>query len=217
MPTYRTTCGCQFGHREIAITLSDDAGIEPHWLIEFFEHSIREGKQYRANETVQIGWMVTMLKEASDGDLEVWEPQFDSIPIKWTRGVNNTLRHLIVQRSITGLLDCEPVFPSLRQAGTVSPIFLKHHNEFLMERATPSGNDSGWCFLDVTKERSGNELKSLFEISFHCMHIIPFLALPPGTRVSKRHEVVTVQLRNRTILSSENETLKRVVESEILV
>ncbi len=54
--------------------------------------------------------MLTLLKEAADGELEVWEPQFDSMPIKWVRGVNNTLRHIILQKSVAEILGCEPAF-----------------------------------------------------------------------------------------------------------
>jgi hypothetical protein len=218
MPAYRTAVGHEFAHKDISIILGDDTDLNPQWLIEFFEDSIKKGKQFLAEETIQIGWMITTLKENSRGDLEIWEPQFDSIPIKWTKGANNTLRHLILQRAIAGLFGHEPVFPSLRQAGIASSSFMNDSTEFTMNRDAPSGNHSGWRFISNNDNRKAESaLKSLFEISFYCMRIVPFLALPPGVVITKRQEVTTVRLGEKTISSANNEILARIAHAEILV
>ena len=219
MPDYRTKVGSQFGQQEISINLSDESGIGPDWLLEFFEQSIKKGVRFKPDETVQIGWMLTVLKETASGYLEVWEPQFDSMSIKWTRGVNNTMRHIILQKSIAELLDCEPDFPSLRQAGITSQMFLDKPGDFIMSREI-TGGDSGWMFRNAHEEITETtpcDYKSLYELSLYCMQIIPFLALPDGAQVTKHHGETILELGNKRISSTQNKTLKCIADSEILV
>ncbi len=219
MPDYRTKDVSHPGQQDIVINLSDESGIKPDWLLNFFEQSIKAGARFRPDETIQIGWMLTILKETKNGDLEVWEPQFDSMPIKWTRGVNNTIRHLILQKSVPELLGCEPNFPSLQQAGITSQMFLDKPDEFIMSREM-AGDDSGWAFRDaheeITKE-TPCEYKSLYELSLFCMQIIPFLALPDGTKVTKRHGETILELGSKKVSSNQSETLKRIAEAEYLI
>ena len=158
-----------------------------------------------------------MLKPNEQGDLEVWEPQFDSFPIKWTQGVNNTLRHLILQKSVTELFGSEPDYPSLRQAGLTTSGFLKASNHWTMSREQASGNDSGWLFSTLNQTRDDGELKSLFEISFYHMEIVPYLALPRGARIEKSDGVIEIQFAAKRITSNENDLLCRLAKSPILV
>ena len=207
MPDYRTKAIFPSGQKEIIINVSDESGIEPDWLLNFFEQSIKEGARFKPDETVQIGWMLTILKESTNGALEVWEPQFDSMPIKWTRGVTNTMRHIVLQKSVAELLGCEPNFPSLRQAGITSQMFLDKPNEFIMSREI-TGGDSGWMFRDAHEEiteATACEYKSLYELSLYCMQIIPFLALPDGAKVTKRHRETILELGSKKVSSSQSE------------
>jgi hypothetical protein len=219
MPDYRTKIVSQSGQKDIVIHLSDESGIKPDWLLSFFEQSIREGARFRRDETVQIGWMLTILKETTNGDLEIWEPQFDSMPIQWARGVNNTLRHLMLQKSVAELLGCEPNFPTLQQAGISSKAFLDSPDEFIMTREIVGG-DSGWMFREAYEEITKTtqcEYKSLYELSLYCMQIIPFLALPDGAKVTKRYGETILELGSKNVSSTQSETLKRIAGSKYLV
>jgi hypothetical protein len=175
--------------------------------------------RFKPNETVQIGWMRTILKEAKNGDLEVWEPDFDSMPIKWTRGANNTMRHLILQKSVPELIGCEPSFPSLLQAGIASQMFLGKSDEFIMCREI-MGDDSGWLFRDAHEEITQATPcwhKSLYELSLFCVQIIPFLGLPDGATVTKRHGEIILELGIKKVSSNQSETLKRIAEAKYLI
>lgn len=119
MANFRTQKCSKFGHPEILLHLADDAQMDPEWLIGFFENAVSTGGKFKPDDTVQIGWMIDKVQQNSEGDLEIWEPVFDSIPIKWVRGIDNTIRHLTLQKSVAELINMEPVFPSIIQAGTV--------------------------------------------------------------------------------------------------
>lgn len=209
MLRFRTALEQRFAHQEIVVPLDEQSGIEPKWLVDFFEDAVAKGRRFSANETVQIGWMLVMLKENESHELEIWEPQFDSIPVKWILGANNTMRHLVLQKSTADLLRVEPEFPSLRQAGLASRAFLtaQDNTDFCLIRQSPDGNDSGWRFDVPLNSGDSSELRSLFELSFHRTGIVPFLALPNGTTVVKKGDQITVSWKGTTVDSSQNKFL----------
>lgn len=209
MIEFRTNLGRQPA-REIIVPLDERSGLEPKWLLKFFEDAVARGQCFSANETVQIGWMLVMLKENDQHDLEIWEPQFDSIPIRWIRGANNTIRHLILQKSVADLFQVEPEFPSLRQAGIASQSFLTTPSEhgFRLARQLPEGNDSGWSFDTPANSGDMPEFRSLFELSFHHPEIVPFLALPSEAIVLKKGDQITISLREKTLNSAQNKFLQ---------
>ncbi len=219
MTEYRTSLCGAFGQQEISLSLKAKSGIDPSWLVAYFESEVRTGRRFQSGETVQIGWMIVMLRSSATGELEVWEPQFDSLPIKWTKGVNNTLRHLIIQKSVCEQFECEPDFPSLQQAGIVAPRFLESTDTFTMSRDQSVNNDSGWVF-SVPNEpvRLGDgEFRSLFEISFYHTEAIAFLAMPAGASATKSNGVIEVTWNRRSLSSQNNELLKKLSESPSLV
>jgi hypothetical protein len=213
MADFRTSTGDRPDQPDIVLHLSDDARMAPRWLLDFFEDSVASGKQFKAEETVQIGWMVTKLVENPEGDLEVWEPRFRSVPIEWVRGVNATLRHLILQKSVADLFHRSPEFPSLRQAGYVAPSFWTSEGEFVMTRESPVGNDSGWRFSHTKADATGGEPYSLFEIACHSPTVVPFLALPPTGAVVRDRNVIVAECAGGIVSSQDNELLKRIQQN----
>lgn len=217
----RTAKCSTFGQKEIVANFDSESGLDPSWLVNFFESAAEQGKRFLPNETVQIGWMVVLLKETTTNELEIWEPQFDSIPIKWTLGINNTLRHLVLQKSIANLFNVEPDFPSLAQAGLVTNLFLekKDISAFTMNRKSGNGNYSGWHFKCISEniESNANELRSLFEISFYQIKIIPFLALPNGSEINIDGKRIAVRLNGKFINSENCDLLESLSKSNTLV
>ena len=219
MAEHRTTSCRTLGHPEISVTLGDEAQMDASWLLSFFETEVQRGRRFAADETVQIGWMLVMLQSNAAGDLEVWEPQFDSFPIRWTKGANNTFRHLVLQKSVCEQFGCEPDFPSLQQAGVVSPHFLDQSEAFSMSRDKPSNNDSGWVFSapkESVSEGAG-EFRSLFEICFYHTEVIAFLAMPAGASVTKTKGLIEATTNGRPLSSKSNELLRKLSESPVLV
>jgi hypothetical protein len=208
MVTFKTKNCERFGQQEIVLTLDDEARMEPRWILDYFQDAAAAGKRFRVNETVQIGWMVTKLVETHDGDLEVWEPRFRSVPIQWVQGINNTLRHLTLQKSVAELFQIEPVFPSVLQAGIVVPPVWEQQCQLCMLRGDPMQNDSGWRISRNENEQGGGQFRSLFEIGCRFPSIIPFLALPPGGSVVCDAQDVLVRCRGTVVSSRDSELLK---------
>lgn len=206
---FRTTKCKEKGHREISIFLSRESGQSPDWLLNYFEAEVFNGRIFLAGQTVQVGWMVNLIRGGRD-TLEVWEPRFDSMPIQWERQADNTLRHLVLQ---TGVLECRARFPSLRQAAVIAPGFLTNTGTFSLSRDEPSENDSGWVFKEQDYFGSEGEYRSLFEVSIHHAHIIPFLALPAGTRITTSLGAVEVEWNGRRASSESNIFLHQLMDA----
>ncbi|MBT1536883.1 hypothetical protein B7R78_0007035 [Ralstonia solanacearum] len=175
------------------------------WIVSYFEEAVAGGTTFHENQLVQIGWMMVTLRLREHGDLEVWEPRCDSMPIRWVPGASTTIRHLVLQRALCRQLDMDPVFPALNQSGVVSARFIGT-KAFCMEReVSQAGSDSGWIFKDPYPE--GGRHCSLFEIAVSRPEVIPFLALPVGAAVTCDASGVTVSHRGHTLSSALNELL----------
>lgn len=216
MSLFRSLNCHKHGHPEFSIFVNDEAGLDASWLLSYFESEVQGGKCFNPEETVQIGWMVVILKSGSSGDLEVWEPEFDSVPIRWTKGVNNTLRHLILQKSMADVFGTEPDFPSLRQAGMMTEAFTNSEG-FSMVRRESEGNISGWEFSTFDGSGDPFELRSLFEVSFYHPDVIPFLALPPGAIVHKNTDSIKVVVGDQTATSATNIFLDGLTKMTVFV
>lgn len=208
MTDYRTNFRTAYGHPDIVVSVDPEFDVGTEWLLGFFESEVRRGVVFKSGQTVQIGWMVSMLKGNRDGDLEVWEPGFDAMPINWVRGVNKTLRHLLLQREVCAQLGVEPDFPSLRQSGVVSASY-GTGGSFVMARQEPSGNDSGWVLAAREDANVDGKRCSLFEAALHDSRLIPFLGLPAGSQVTYSDAEIRVSRDGTTVASDSNEFLRR--------
>ena len=184
-------------------------------ILSFFEEEVQRGTVFKAGQTVQIGWMLLMLKSTETGDLDVWEPRFGEIPIVWERGASKTYRQLIVQKSVAEQLGVELSFPSLRQSGVISPDFMGVNN-FQMFRETPNGTDSGWLFTTEQNASSDGRLASLFEIASKRPEVIPFLALPASSSAVLKDGHVKVTHGNDEVSSDSSELLRRLPASDLI-
>jgi hypothetical protein len=217
MREFITNCGKMLGQPEIGFCAEEMISEYAIDLVKYFETEIKYGHVFRAEETVQIGWMILKLTESKHGNLDLMEPQFDSIPIRWIRGLNNTLRHLMLHKSVCALFSLEPTFPTIRQAGIVSPGFISGGNDITMTRGEIAENDSGWMFTESGYIQNDGDLKSLYEISFFHSKIIPFLALPMGTTVRLNSADLQINLGGKTLSSESNEFLKKLLDTSVFV
>jgi hypothetical protein len=133
---------------------------------------------------------VLEVRQRTDGTLALFEPDFESMPVRFVDGVSNTLLHLLLQKSVAESLglDGELVAPSLRDSAIVCTEFGSAAS-FVMSRATPKAADSGWflgCDNPAHDHQSPDCLRrvSLYEaVTRHADRTIPFLALPPDSFV----------------------------------
>jgi len=210
MIEYRTNLRQRYNHPNIVVAVASDLGTGFDWVLSYFEEQVAAGVVFSDNQLVQMGWMLVKLCQDSSGDLEVWEPIFDAVPINWTRGASTTIRHLMVQREACAQLGVEPSFPVLNQSGVVSAEFFAS-GKFDMERELCEvATDSGWIFKDP--QPAGGKHCSLFEIAVARPEVVPFLALPVGTTVSYDKSGIDISLGDRKISSSNNEFIARLVK-----
>ncbi len=184
-------------------------------ILSYFEDEVRRGTVFKAGETVQMGWMMLMLKATEGGELDIWEPRFGDVPIVWERGASRTYRQLIVQKSVAEQLGVQPSFPSLVQSAVVSPKFARSKN-FQMSRESPQGSDSGWLFATDASESGDGSLASLFEIASNRPEIIPFLALPAASSVVLKDGEIKINYGGKEVGSDSNELLRRLPASNLI-
>ncbi len=190
-----------------------------HVLTAYFEREIGQGRIFKAEDTIQIGWMLTILKADGLGALEVWEPDFDAFPIRWTSGATNTLRHLLIQRQTCEEANLDMEFPSICDAGVVSRRFMEQGGGFVMSRDHPEDRDSGWVFQLYEEEvpEDDGEYRSLFEICLHRPEIIPFVALPPGATVTVVNGIINLATDEGETSSRESDYLRSIAQSPPLI
>lgn len=212
MTDFKSNFRDRYQHPNIVVSIDANLEFAATNIQSFFEDQIRNGTKFRAGETVQLGWMVVMLKADAEGDLEIWEPRFGTVPITWVRGVSNTYRQLMLQRTVCEQIGVEPLFPSLRQSGVASLEFASARS-FRMYRAEVAGNDSGWMFAGEGNGDEGGKLTSLFEIAGSRPEVIPFLALPAGAAVVQTGEKIRIEFEGKVVDSDSNDFLGRLLKS----
>ena len=147
-------------------------------------------RRFLPEQTVQVGWSVLEICQRNDGTLALFEPDFQSMPVRFVDGVSNTLLHLFLQKSVAESLGLvgELAPPSLRESAIVCTEFGSTEG-FVMSRVTAKAADSGWffgCGSAAHDHQSPDGLRrvSLYEaVIRHDDRTIPFLALPPDTFV----------------------------------
>ncbi|HWM69347.1 MAG TPA: hypothetical protein VNO35_22345 [Steroidobacteraceae bacterium] len=203
---HKTTACSRFSHPEISVLLDRRAGFSPDWLIQYFETEVGKGRVFKAGQTVQVGWGLVQLRDTTTGELELWEPDFLSMPLHWQLGANETLRHLIVQKSLAEALQCEPDFPSLRQPGSVEHDW-KRLAEFHLWRQPSHENHSGWFFAADTPA-AAVEYTSLYELACHAPAAIAVMGLPQGAEAQLSRDSMEVRYAGRSISSADNQLLR---------
>ncbi|MGR9579325.1 immunity protein Imm33 domain-containing protein [Pandoraea sputorum] len=209
MLEYCTNLRKRFGHQNIIVSVVPELGSGFEWILSYFESEVADGAVFSDKQLVQIGWMLVMLRQNSEGDLDVWEPSFNSMPINWVRGASMTIRHLMLQREVCAQLGVEPDFPALNLTGIVSTDFLDSAS-FSMDREDgDAATDSGWLFKGP--EPSEGRHCSLFEIAVARPEIIAFLALPIGASVAYEKNGIDVRIGDRNVSSKNNDFMGKLL------
>jgi hypothetical protein len=211
MNEYRSSLGAAYQHPNFVISLAAELDVGPDWLFGYLEREVLSGVKFSDGQTVQFGWMLIKFVADDRGDLEVWEPAMDVMPIRWVRGGTSTFRHLMLQREVCSQFGVDPMFPSIVQSSIVSAGFLVSRGTGTLSRDTPEASDSGWVFArGIDTDLSGRH-SSLFEVAIFDQRVIPFLALPPGVFVVLSSQRVQVSHGSFEISSDSNTFLRRLV------
>jgi hypothetical protein len=191
MRTHTHKCR-EHGHLEISVECEDTAVLSPtlHWFLRWIESEVAGGRRFLPEQTVQVGWSVLEIRQRADGTLALFEPDFQSMPLRFVDSVSNTLLHLFLQKNVADSLGLgeELALPSFRDSAIVCTEFGSAEG-FIMSRVTPKTADSGWfigCDNAAHDHQSADCLRrvSLYEaVTRYDDRTIPFLALPPDSFV----------------------------------
>ena len=178
-------------------------------LVSGFDATLQSGTRYATAETIQIGWMIVTLREDRDANLELWEPDFQQMPIRWVRGVDTTLRHMTLQREVCACVGVEPRFQALNQPAVLTPSLVNFGGNLHMERKIIDGDNAEWLFRPAYDDGSEALLQSLYQIALSQPRIIPFLALPGGTEISHAVNNVAICIGDQEFSSTNTPFLRR--------
>jgi hypothetical protein len=179
--------------------------VDVQWLAALLTDSVANGTRFISGQTIELGSLLLRL-ELLDDVLLVTEPDFMSMPIVWTRGVNNTLRIIRLQKDIADSvslgdeMESQPLCTSLILGSDLQP----GATNLVLERVDPATNDSGWFIGDLNAKIDYSIAKNLRRVSVYeavvnWPQIAGFLALPDGSRVEIRGQTATLA-RNGTTL-----------------
>jgi hypothetical protein len=193
MSSVHATSGCtRHDHPEFQIRVSNGAvpAEDISWLLRFFEQRVAQGAKFQSGESLQVGWMLTMLEDGPQGFLRVLEPDMKGIPVKFVDSVDSTLMHLRNQQDVARSLSLpvEPAFPSLRQSAVVH-VNYKEANRVLLTRSEAlDGADSGWWLSDLDDEAGSEDparfvKTSLYQLGIDRPDLVKFFAVPAGLQV----------------------------------
>jgi hypothetical protein len=187
------TSNCKrHNHSEFQIRVSNGAvpAVDISWLLQHFEQRVAQGERFRSGESLQIGWMLTMLADGPGNLLRVLEPDMAAVPVKFFDSVDATLMHLRSQRDVVQSLPppIEPEFPSLRQSVVVHLNYKKANRVLLTRSSAVNEADSGWWLTDLDDQDGSQDpthfaKTSLYQLGIDRADLIKFFAVPVGLQV----------------------------------
>jgi hypothetical protein len=213
-----TTNKCsERGQAEIVIRCDNSVPIQDiEWLVALLESSVHNGVKYNAGELVQVGWVLNRLEGIGRGLLLLREPDFQTVPIVWTDGVTQTLRHLRLQKDTAESLGLggSMQFPTIRDSAILGVDVARNIESLILERTEDKGTDSGWFVGNLASPLDYNDpvnlrRVSLYEAAIECPLCLMFMSLPFGTTVRYSRGNTSVSREGATILPTSNSFLER--------
>jgi hypothetical protein len=213
----RTSHCKQHKHPEFSFRIDPKKGLreDANWLVGYLEQNVASGERYMDGETVQIGWIVNLLKKRKDGTFGVLEPDFESFPINWVDSVTDTLAQFRMQNDVAESFGLNPIeFPSIRQSCVLGTDVVAGDVNLVLERTEPNEDDSGWFIgrADTSIDYSDPQnlrRASLYEAGVLTPGAIMFLALPTGYRVVLTDSSIEITFGDRELTPLPTSFLER--------
>lgn len=181
---------------------------------------VRNGSVFRPGQTFQIGWMITQVHQHDATHLTLFEPDMESMPIKWTPGITHSLRTLMLQLF---MLDSVNLRSQMQPASAMhSLIACTRYTErdFFMHRMTqPDASDTGWFVGCLDRSHNHNAPANLTRVSVYEAYLRQrgaqgFLSLPVGSMiVFDQTAGISILKDGRALDIVEGSYLSRVFES----
>jgi len=160
-------------------------------IARWLERRVELGEIFSAGETIEFGWMTLRVSLSEDGMLQLEEPDLKSLPIDWVPGIAMTLQSTRVQKDVAASVGAEDALcpANIRQSILIGADVSPGDDSLTLDRVEPEASDSGWFVGRATSILDYNRSDSLKRISIYeavitLRRIIPYLALPPGSRIS---------------------------------
>lgn len=199
-----TQCG-EHDHPEFVIDLdpaglADDHGPE---LLRVLEQMVADGSVFRPGETFAVGWMVTRIDKAEDGMLTLSEPDLDTNPLDYNRGVTETLRHKMLQvfcADSYGIDRDVLMIPTIRQLAIACDRVPEADAILLARNDSTDPDDSGWFALCHDEDHDHQSDESVGVVPLHELarvrpDIVHWMMFPIGTTLLLEPGVEPVVLR----------------------
>jgi len=197
-----TTAKCaEHGHPEFRLAYNSDLVNEDdvRFLVERLEKSVAAGERYQHGSTIQIGWVETRVRAASDGTFSIQEPDMIHTPVWWIDSVNHSLIHRRLQRGVCASVGREDSvdYPSSVHEAWVCQCF-GETDGLGMRRFEVDGSHSGWLFSCDEPDHDHSDTSvcarvPLYEVAIGLEpRVIPYLALPVGMTAVLRPEGPTI-------------------------
>jgi hypothetical protein len=191
-PRHMTSTCTAYGHPEFSLHVPANRvpAEDIEWFLDYLATRVAQGERFQAGESLQVGWMYTVLQNGPAGTLCVTEPDMVAIPINFIDSVDRTLLDLRIQRDLVASFDppIEPVFPSLREAVVVH-LNYRSSQKLLLSRFDPVDANSGWWVTDCEGNDDSQDATrftkiSLYQLAVDRPDLIKFFALPPDLQVA---------------------------------
>jgi hypothetical protein len=158
------------------------------WFHQWFELSVQNGIEIASGGQILYGW--NFLKcDISDRQLTLSAPDFQTLPLQWTKDLSVPLHCAVFHRYVPESYDLQMDIPSLAETLVVGADFEKLPMFMVRSsKADENSYDSGW-FLGSLAENAGvsdpssMRLMTLYEAVLKAPRILKYLSLPKETQV----------------------------------
>lgn len=191
--------------------------------IQVFKDGIKELliKDFRDGDVISMSsFFIKIVKEYDKYVL--YEPNYNSFPIQWTRGITATIdfirKQKYTEKSFTEYIDCTDI--TLINQSCIIGIDIDHNTKhFFMDRAEHKDSDSGWFIGDSNSKLDYSDINNLKRVSiFEVMQLTNifswFINFPIGYRIEffkKLEDLVVYSAANEILKVQENSFLKEMI------
>lgn len=204
---YSTKNCKKYNHPEIEFIITNKSIPlnDIKWMISTIENTVSNGTKYENQQTLQLGCTIVKFVQKNNGVLEIQEPDFVSLPIKFTSKLDNTLVFLRSQKDIVESVkeETDLLYPSILESIVVHKNYISA-NKVLLERTEIESNISGWWVYDYNDQESVNNASnfsniSLYEFALKRPDLVKFLALPVGFQALSSSEGASLYKSNQSV------------------
>ena len=185
-------------HAEFVLEVDSSAVPQQHidQLIETLEGMVERGSVFSPGQTLQVGWMITQVQRHDETRLTLFEPDMQSVPVKYVPGVTETLRQMMLQLFVIdslGVARSDMEIPSIRQSAVVCDKYQEASGILLVRGKAQDRSDSGWFIGCLDKDHDHKKIQNLTKVQLYDAFlnrkaIQSWMAFPSGTFIALQQD-----------------------------